>query len=66
MAKEIKYPGLVGEMARRGEDQQTLAKLLNTSQASISRKLSGKVDWSFGDIDILCEYFNRDYYYLFK
>jgi len=66
VSKVVKYPGLVSEMARRGEDQQTLATLLKTTQASISRKLNGIVDWSFGDIDILCEHYDRDYYYLFK
>ena len=64
--KEVKYPGLVGEMARRGETQRTLAKLLGTSYNSIWRRLTGRTEWSIGEIEKICEHFGKDYYELFK
>lgn len=64
--KNIKYPGLLAEMAKRGEDQGTLAKLLISTRATISRKLAGKNQWSIDEIDKICEYYGKDYYQLFK
>ena len=64
--KEIKFPELLAEMARRGETQETIAKLLGLTRATISRKLSGKIEWTIGEIEILCEYYGKDYYQLFK
>ena len=53
-------------MAKRGEDQKTLANLLGVTRATISRKLSGKIEWSVNEIDAICEYYGKDYYQLFK
>ena len=63
---EVLFPNLVSEMARRGENQKTLASLLGVTSATISRKLAGKIDWSIGEIDIICEHYKKDYYQLFK
>ena len=43
--KKVIYPGLAAEMARRGDTQKVLAKLLNLPNASISRRLSGQLEW---------------------
>jgi predicted transcriptional regulator len=64
--KKIKYPELVGEMAKRGETQKFIAKLLELDVSSVSRRLSGEIEWSIGEIDKLCEHFKKDYYELFK
>lgn len=64
--KQIKFPNLVAEMARKGNNQLTLAKLLLNTQAGISRRLSGKTNWQVWEIEKLCEYYDKDYYYLFK
>ena len=64
--KKIKYPELVGEMAKRGETQKTLATLLELPCASISRRLSGEIEWSISEIDKICKHYNKDYYELFK
>lgn len=66
MRKEIKFPNLVGEMAKRGENQKTLAILLNCHRSTISKKLSGKVEWSIGEVERICEHYGKDYYQLFK
>lgn len=64
--KKVKYPGLVGEMAKRGDTQKTLSKLLDIPLASISRRLSGEIEWSISEIDKICEHYKKDYYELFK
>lgn len=64
--KEVKYPSLVAEIARHGEYQKTLAKLLGTTNASLSRKLSGITQWKKEDIDKICEHYNKSYEELFK
>lgn len=66
MEEEIRFPKLMAEMKKRKENQNTIAKLLNESQATISRKLAGKFEWTIGEVDTLCEHFKKDYYQLFK
>lgn len=61
----IKYPGLVGIMASRGETYQTLADVLNTSTSAISRRMNGDVDWSLGEVKAICEFYEKSYYELF-
>lgn len=64
--KEVKYPNLVGEMARHGDTQRTIADLLNTSYNSIWRRLTGRTEWTISEIDKLCEYYQKNYDELFK
>ena len=64
--KRIAYPELSGEMARRGDTQKTLGDLLGLTSSCISKRLSGEVEWSISEIDKICEFYNKDYYALFK
>ena len=64
--KKIKDPELAGEMAKHGDTQKSIAKLLDLSIPSFSRRLSGEVDWSIGEIETLCKHYKKDYYELFK
>lgn len=64
--KKVKYPELAGEMAKHGDTQKSIAKLLDLSIPSFSRRLSGEVDWSIGEIETLCKHYKKDYYELFK
>ena len=64
--KVIKYPGLVAEMAKHGDTQRTIAKLLGITSPNISTRFSGKVEWSISEIDKICEYYGKDYNELFK
>ena len=63
---KILYPGLVAEMARRGESQNTLAELLGTTYSAIHRRMTGETDWTISEIDKVCEYYKKDFYELFK
>lgn len=65
MEKEIKFPNLVAEMARKGETQTSLAKVLGINKQTINLKFNGKSDWTLGEVETICEYFGKDYYQLF-
>jgi len=64
--KKILYPGLLGEMARHGDTQKSLAKILGVTYASVCRRITGKKEWTISEIEKLCEYYGKDYYELFK
>lgn len=46
---------LRGELKRKGIKQEDVAYRLNLQQASISQKLSGKVEWTLREIIIVYE-----------
>ena len=62
---EVKFSGLISEMAKFGDTQETLAELLGVSKSGISRRLSGEIQWSIGEIEKICNYYKKDYYELF-
>lgn len=64
--KIIKYPKLLEEMSSKGETQEKIGKLLGTTQPTISKKLSGKMEFTIEEVEKICEYFNKGYYELFK
>lgn len=64
--KKVIYPGLVAEMAKRGETQEVLSKLLGLRRESISRRMTGKLEWSISEIDKICEFYKKSYDELFK
>lgn len=64
--KKVVYPELAAEMARRGDYQKTLAKLLGLTEASVTGRLSGKTQWTIEEIEKICKYYGKDYYELFK
>jgi len=64
--KKVVYPELVVEMARHGEYRKDLAKLLGITNGSITGRLSGKTQWTIGEIEKICEHYGKDFYELFK
>lgn len=64
--KKILYPGLVAEMAKHGDTQKTLGKLIGVNDTNLGRRLNGKTEWSISEIEKICEYYQKDYYELFK
>ena len=64
--KKIVYPGLIGEMAKRGDTQTTISNLLGITVSNISKRFSGKKDWSISEIEKICDFYNKDYYELFS
>lgn len=64
--KKILYPGLLAEMAKRGDTLNTIGKLIGVTNSSVSKRFSGKVEWSISEIEKICDYYGKDYYELFK
>lgn len=64
--KEKKYPKLIAAMAVKGDTQWTLCDLLGVTRTTIYTRLIGKTEWTIGEIEKLCERYNKDYYELFK
>lgn len=64
--KNLLYPELIGEMAKHGDTQKTIAKMLGISHLTVCRKFAGKSEWTINEVDILCQHYQKDYYELFK
>ena len=64
--RKILYPELVGEMARHGDTQISLAKLIGITNSSVCRRFKGKTDWKNSEIDKICEHYGKNYNELFK
>ena len=44
--KNLLYPELIGEMAKHGDTQKTIAKMLGISHLTVCRKFAGKSEWT--------------------
>lgn len=64
--KNLLFPELIGEMAKRGENQTTLAELLGITTGSINNKMAGKTKWTISEMALISNYYNRDKEELFK
>ena len=62
---KYKYSKLVCEMESSKTTQKHLGEILGITDVSVRFKLSGKQEWTIGEIETLCEYFKKDYYELF-
>lgn len=60
------FPEISNQMNKRNEKLKDIANLLNLDISQISRKLSGKVEWTFKDVKILCNHYSMDFKKLFR
>jgi predicted transcriptional regulator len=60
------YPNLAGEMAKRGENVETIANLLQVSKPTVYSRLQGDSDFRLGEVEKLCEHYGMDYETLFS
>ena len=65
MAK-YKYFNVLKAINDNFETQRRISKMLGITEVSFRNKLSGKTEWTIGEIETLCSYFNQNYYELFK
>ena len=66
MTKLVKYPGLAGAIARSGESQKSVALAIGITPMTMSNKMTGKKDFTLGEVEKICDYLKKDYYELFK
>lgn len=65
--KNTIYPELVNQMKLHKQGLQEVADLLNIKyKEQISRRLSGKVEWTIGEVETLCNYYNMGFWELFR
>lgn len=64
--KEVLYPDLIGEIAKRGETSAYLGKKIGLTYSAMWRRLTGKKDWSNSEIDNICQHYGKTYEELFK
>ena len=61
------FPEITKQMKKRGEHLQDMVELLGlTNISQVSKRLSGLVEWTFGDVEILCSHYNMGFWELFK
>lgn len=62
----LEYPNLAAEMARRGETQKDLARLLVISEPSISMKMQGKRGFKMEEINAILDHYEKPFEELFR
>lgn len=62
----IKDPGLRAEMARFGDNAETLSKVLNISVDSVRRRLRGEYEFDINEIRILMNRYGKTFEELFS
>jgi hypothetical protein len=60
------YPGLRAEMARFGDNAETLSKVLNISVDSVRRRLRGEYEFDINEIRILMNRYGKTFEELFS
>lgn len=60
------YPNLASEMVKRGENVETIAKIIGVSIPIAYGRFTGRTDFRIGEVEKLCEHYNSDYTILFS
>ena len=60
MENRIRFPILEGKIAERGLLKKNIADALSISQRALSNKLSGKSDFTWGEVVTMQDAFFRD------
>ena len=64
--KKRKYPGLIAELATTGETQKQLAGVIGITPMALSNKMTGKSQFTIGEVETICEHYKKNYYELFR
>lgn len=65
--KNTIYPELVNQMTRRNEKLKDIVNLLGLKELSQAcRRLNGEIEFTIGEVEILCKHYNVDFWKLFK
>lgn len=61
------YPELVNQMKLHNETLMDISKLIGLNfREQTSRRLTGEVEFTIGEVEILCKHYNMDFWKLFK
>jgi hypothetical protein len=65
--KNTIYPELVKQMKLHNENLMDISKLIGLNfKEQTSRRLTGEVEFTIGEVEILCKHYNMDFWKLFK
>lgn len=64
--KQVEYPELSAEIAKKGETQKEIADLLFASMSAVNRKLRGLTDWTVTEIHFLYDHYKKPFEVLFQ
>lgn len=64
--RKIEYPVLKATMKEHKDTIETLSKLLNISDMSVWRRLSGNYEWTISEIRVLCQHYGMVFEELFR
>lgn len=65
--KNTIFPELANQITKRNETLRDIADLIGQNNISqITRRLTGQVEWTIGEVEILCKHYNMDFWKLFK
>ena len=65
--KNTEYPEIVNQMNLRKEKLKDMVELLGLTQLSqVSRRLSGKIEWTIGEVETLCRHYDMGFWELFR
>lgn len=56
--KHKPYSKFKGVLAERGLTQKDIALLLNLSPVTINQKINGRLDFTYGEVEIICDELN--------
>lgn len=54
MEKHDVYPNLCGEIRKKYRTQRAFARAIGMNPSVLSRKLSGRTQWSYIDVESIC------------
>ena len=65
--KNTIYPELVNQMKLHNENLMDISKLIGLNfREQTCRRLTGEVEFTIGEVEILCKHYNMDFWKLFK
>ena len=65
--RNTEFPELVKQMKARKEKLKDIVELLGLTQLSqITRRLSGEIEWTIGEVEILCKHYDMGFWELFR
>ena len=65
--RNTEFPELVKQMKIRKEKLKDIVELLGLTQLSqITRRLSGEIEWTIGEVEILCKHYDMGFWELFR
>lgn len=65
--KNTQFPEIVNQMTKHNQKLKDMVEILGFKEKSqVCRRLAGKIEWTIGEVETLCNYYNMDFEDLFR